>query len=97
LQQALLHQEGGDRVMAQVLAEVPSKGLDAVLVAAELVLESAPPGAGQRRARAQRARPAERSPARSGGDGAASEPTPLADTAATTACALASDQEADHA
>jgi hypothetical protein len=40
LQQALLRRPGGDRVMAQVLAAVPAAGLDAVLVAAELVLES---------------------------------------------------------
>jgi transposase len=40
LQDALLRREGGDRVMAQVLAVVPSHGLDAVLVAVELVLES---------------------------------------------------------
>jgi transposase len=40
LQRALLKREGGDRVMAQVLAVVPEAGLDAVLVAAELVLES---------------------------------------------------------
>jgi hypothetical protein len=31
---------GGDRVMAQVLAAVPVAGLEAVLVAVELVLES---------------------------------------------------------
>ncbi len=31
---------GGDRVMAQVLAAVPTAGLDAVLVAVELVVES---------------------------------------------------------
>jgi hypothetical protein len=42
----------GDRAMAQVLAAVPVHGLEAVLVAVELVLES---GAGQRRTRAQRA------------------------------------------
>jgi len=36
----LLRREGGDRVMAQVLAAVPKSGLDAVLVAVELVLES---------------------------------------------------------
>ncbi len=40
LQRALLKREGGDRVMAQVLAAVPEAGLEAVLVAAELVLES---------------------------------------------------------
>jgi transposase len=40
LQTALLRREGGDRVMAQVLAAVPHHGLDAVLVAVELVLES---------------------------------------------------------
>jgi len=31
---------GGDRVMAQVLAAVPTAGLEAVLVAVDLVLES---------------------------------------------------------
>ena len=40
LQRALLRRPGWDRVMAQVLAAVPIAGLDAVLVAAELVLES---------------------------------------------------------
>ena len=40
LQTALLRREGGDRVMAKVLAAVPHHGLEAVLVAAELVLES---------------------------------------------------------
>ena len=40
LQRALFRRPGGDRVMAQVLAAVPTAGLDAVLVAVELVLES---------------------------------------------------------
>ena len=40
LRRALLRDPGGDRVMAQVLAIVPTAGLDAVLVAVELVLES---------------------------------------------------------
>ena len=40
LRGALLRHAGGDRVMAQVLAAVPTAGLDAVLVAVELVLES---------------------------------------------------------
>jgi transposase len=40
LQRALFKRPGGDRVMAQVLAAVPMAGLDAVLVAVELVLES---------------------------------------------------------
>lgn len=40
---AMLHQDGGDKVMAQVLAEVPKQGLDTVLVAVELALEGAPP------------------------------------------------------
>lgn len=40
LRQGLLKRPGGDKVMAQVLATVPVAGLDAVLVAAELVLES---------------------------------------------------------
>jgi transposase len=40
LQQALLRRAGGDRVMAQVLAAVPLAGLESVLVAAELVLET---------------------------------------------------------
>tara|TARA_R110000823_G_C15928823_1_gene499309 strand:- start:884 stop:2392 length:1509 start_codon:yes stop_codon:yes gene_type:complete len=40
LQRYLLRQEGGDRVMAQVLAAVVSEGLEPVLVAVELALES---------------------------------------------------------
>jgi hypothetical protein len=40
LQRVLLKRPGGDRVMAQVLAAVPTAGLDAVLVAVELVLEA---------------------------------------------------------
>ncbi len=40
LQRHLLRHEGGDRVMAQVLAAVPVHGLEAVLVAVELALES---------------------------------------------------------
>jgi transposase len=43
LRRALLRHAGGDRVMAQVLAIVPSAGLDAVLVAVELALETGPP------------------------------------------------------
>ena len=41
----LLKREGGDRVMAKVLAAVPKSGLEAVLVAVELVLESGVPSA----------------------------------------------------
>ncbi len=40
LKQGLMRHAGGDRVMAQVLAAVPTAGLDAVLVAVELVIES---------------------------------------------------------
>jgi hypothetical protein len=40
LKQGLLRHAGGDRVMAQVLAAVPTAGLDTVLVAVELVVES---------------------------------------------------------
>lgn len=40
LQRHLLKQQGGDRIMAQVLAAVPVQGLDAVLVAVELALET---------------------------------------------------------
>ena len=43
MRKALVHQDGGDKVMASVLAEVPKQGLDVVLVAVELALESAPP------------------------------------------------------
>ena len=43
LRRGLLREAGGDRVMAQVLALVPERGLDAVLVAVELALEAAPP------------------------------------------------------
>jgi transposase len=41
----LLKHEGGDRVMAKVLTAVPKSGLEAVLVAIELVLESGIPSA----------------------------------------------------
>jgi hypothetical protein len=40
LKRGLMRHAGGDRVMAQVLAAVPMAGLEAVLVAVELVLES---------------------------------------------------------
>jgi len=40
LKHGLGRHAGGDRIMAQVLAAVPVAGLDAVLVAVELVLES---------------------------------------------------------
>jgi hypothetical protein len=40
LRQGLLRDPGGDRVMAQVLAAVPRAGLEAVIVAVELVVES---------------------------------------------------------
>ncbi|WP_165093054.1 IS21 family transposase [Caballeronia sp. SBC2] len=43
LQRHLLRQEGGDRVMVQVLSATPVHGLEAVLVAAELALESGRP------------------------------------------------------
>jgi transposase len=45
LRRALLRHEGGDKVMARVLMTVPTHGLDAVLVAVELVLESGRPSA----------------------------------------------------
>jgi transposase len=40
LQRGLLKREGGDRVMSRVLSAIPVHGLEAVLVAVELVLES---------------------------------------------------------
>jgi len=40
LRQGLMRHAGGDKIMSQVLAAVPAAGLDAVLVAVELVLES---------------------------------------------------------
>ena len=40
LKLGLMRHPGGDRVMAQVLAAVPTAGLEAVLVAVELVIES---------------------------------------------------------
>ena len=43
LRRALLRELGGDQMMAKVLAIVPTAGLEAVLVAVELALESAPP------------------------------------------------------
>ena len=45
LRSLLLKREGGDRVMAKVLTAVPKAGLEAVLVAVELVLESGNPSA----------------------------------------------------
>jgi hypothetical protein len=44
LRRGLLRHPGGDRVMAQVLAIVLTAGLEAVLVAVELALETGPPG-----------------------------------------------------
>ena len=41
LRRGLLRRSGGDRLMAEVLACVPRHGLEAVLVAVELILESA--------------------------------------------------------
>ena len=41
LQRQLMRREGGDRLMAQVLAVVPKAGLEAVVVAVELLLEGA--------------------------------------------------------
>jgi hypothetical protein len=40
LRLGLMRHEGGDKIMARVLATVPTAGLDAVLVAVELVIES---------------------------------------------------------
>jgi len=40
LRRGLMRHPGGDQVMAQVLAAIPIHGLDAVLVAVELVIES---------------------------------------------------------
>jgi transposase len=45
LRRALLRHEGGDKVMARVLMAVPTHGVDAVLVAVELVLETGRPSA----------------------------------------------------
>jgi hypothetical protein len=45
LRRVLLKRDGGDKVMAQVLMAVPSHGLDAVLVAVELVLDTGRPSA----------------------------------------------------
>lgn len=41
----LLKREGGDRIMAKVLAAVPKHGIETVLVAVELVIESGNPSA----------------------------------------------------
>ena len=40
LRAALIKRQGGDRLMAEVLACVPKHGLELVLVAVELILES---------------------------------------------------------
>jgi transposase len=43
LRRGLLREDGGDPLMAKVLALVPAAGLEAVLVAVQLALEGAPP------------------------------------------------------
>ena len=43
LRHALMRHTGGDRVLSEVLALVPTAGLDTLLVAVELVLEHATP------------------------------------------------------
>ena len=43
LRVGLLREKGGDRVMAKILALVPSSGLDALLTAIELILAQMPP------------------------------------------------------
>ncbi|HRO64558.1 IS21 family transposase [Thermomonas sp.] len=103
LRRALLREDGGDRAMAQVLAIVPGAGLDAVLVAVELALESLPPSGRVSVEHVQNVlarlnaapRPDNVSTALQ-----ASTP-PLADTARydklRTAVAAAATQEADHA
>jgi hypothetical protein len=45
LRRALLRHEGGDKVMARVLMAVPTHGLEAVLVAVDLVLATGRPSA----------------------------------------------------
>ena len=40
LRQGLMRLDGGDKIMAQILNRVTSHGLEAVLVAAELVIET---------------------------------------------------------
>ena len=45
LQRQLLRQDGGDRIMALVLAAVPEHGVEAVQVAVELALEAGRPSA----------------------------------------------------
>jgi hypothetical protein len=45
LQRPLLRQDGGDRIMALVLAAVPTHGVEAVQVAVELALEAGRPSA----------------------------------------------------
>ena len=45
LRRALLRHDGGDKIMARVLMAVPTHGLEAVLVAVDLVLESGRPSA----------------------------------------------------
>jgi hypothetical protein len=42
LRRVLLLQDGGDRLTAEVLAMVPAAGLEAVVVTADLALQSAP-------------------------------------------------------
>jgi hypothetical protein len=85
--------------MAQVLAEVPKQGLDAVLVAVELALESAPPSGRVSTEHVINVLAAcKRSPCPRRLRPPASEPDTLADTARYDSLRAGSDmQEADHA
>jgi transposase len=98
LRRALLRDPGGDRVMAQVLAIVPTAGLDAVLVAVELALE----GTRQGRVSVEHVRNvlarlnAEPAPESAGTALQVSMP-PLANTERYDSLRAASAEEADHA
>jgi transposase len=98
LRRALLRDPGGDRVMAQVLAIVPTAGLDAVLVAVELALE----GTRQGRVSVEHVRNvlarlnAEPAPESAATALQVSTP-PLANTERYDSLRAASAEEADHA
>lgn len=103
LRRTLLREPGGDRAMAQVLAIVPAAGLDAVLVAVELALESAPPSGRVSVEHVQNVLARLNAAPRPGNVSTALQAStpPLADTARydklRTAVAAAATQEADHA
>jgi transposase len=97
LQAHLLRHPGGDRVMAQVLAAVPEHGLEAVLVATELALESGrPSGEHVLNILARLKSPAAPSPAEAASTPLKLSEEPVADVGRYEALRAGEDGEANH-